>query len=338
MNSCLRCSGLSSVFKFFCVFVLVTLILVLTGQYESVLEPPRVPQPTISAVSDQENAYVFYATDNTYACSVLVNVHILRKTHETKRRIIVLVSKDVSSKYHSSFKSLSAEVIQRKPMGLHPEANKDYKNSLLKLEAFRLPEIDPSLKRLLVVEGDQLVLKDLDHLFDLPPADIYAPRAYWARDELFSSTLMLIQPTPEMWNDIKEMIPNLQPNQLEMDVINDIFSGKAAPIPESYVVLNSHWSEWTLPPWFTPSASVTTSEAAGVTPTPSAKPSNEELDELSLQAHIVHFSAEIGKPWDYDVWQVGELEFNAHQVLLLQWQEWRVRALALCPAGVIDHV
>lgn len=223
-------------------------------------------------------------------------------------------------------------------MRLHPEANKNFKNSLLKLEAFRLPEIDSSLKRLLVVEGDQLVLKDLDHLFDLPPADIYAPRAYWLREESFSSTIMLIQPTPEMWHDIEEMVPNLQPNQLEMDVVNDIFSEKAAPIPESYVVLNSHWSEWTLPSWFTPSASVTTSDTAGPMSTPSAKPSNEELDELSLQAHVVHFSAEIGKPWDYDVWQVGELEFNAHPVLLLQWEEWRVRALALCPAGVIDHV
>ncbi|KAF4463473.1 alphaN-acetylglucosamine transferase [Fusarium albosuccineum] len=342
MRSCLYSPGKPSILKFLGVLIVLTLLLAASRQYGSSIEQPPPPQSALTTAINQanakvnENAYVFYATNDAYACSVLVNIHILRKTYESKHRMLIFVSKDVSSKYRSAFKSLSAEVIQEKPMDLHAESNPEYHGCLLKLAAFRMHEIDPSLKRLLIVEADQLVLKNLDHLFDLPPADIYAPKAYWLSEGRFSSTLMLVQPKPEMWKDIQEMVPYLQPNQYEADVVNDIFAGEVVDLADSYVVLNDHWSEWSLPPWFTPGGSAT-EDAAPASAIPSQKPTNQELDELSLQSHVIHFSA-VGKPWTHDLWEVGELEFEAHEVLHLQWEEWRVRALTLCPAGVIDHL
>ncbi|KAF4984318.1 hypothetical protein FZEAL_469 [Fusarium zealandicum] len=330
---CFRCSR-PGFLKFSALFTLFAVLLVLGGHYGRFFEPTLEQQLKAGTISDRANAYVFYATEDDYACSVLVNIDILRNSHETKHRIIVLVSNGVSSKYRSAFRALNAEVIREKPMQLHPESNGHYRDCLLKLAAFRMHEIDPTLRRVLVLDSDQLILKDLDHLFDLPSANLYAPTAYWLDDSYLSSTLMLIQPTAELWEEMQEAIRNLTPNQYDMDIVNDVLGEEAARLPDSYIILNNHWEDWTLPPWFTPSATATADSASA---NPSQAASIQDLDDLSHQAHVIHFTA-AGKPWSRDLWTVGELKPYAHEVLLLQWQEWRIRALQLCPAGVIDHL
>ncbi|KAH6986974.1 alphaN-acetylglucosamine transferase [Ilyonectria destructans] len=279
------------------------------------------------------NAYIFYAAQDAYACSVLVNIHLLKTVHHSKHRIIVLVSKDVSSKYRSSFKTLGAEVVREKPMPLHPASSEYYRGCLLKLSAFRMHEIDSSLNRVVVLDADQLILKNLDHLFDLPQADLVAPRAYWLDDSFLSSTLMLIQPTSKLWSQIQQTVATLPPHQYDMDVINALFGDLAVRLPGSYIVLNNHWEDWTLPPWFTPK--VAASDSAP--PEPSQPASAEDLNDLLAQSYVIHFTA-VGKPWKYDIWTVSELKPNVHQLLLRQWEEWRLIALEVCPKGLLDHL
>lgn len=295
----------------------------------------------LGSISSTKHAYVFYATLDEYACSVLVNIQLLRLVHHSKLRIIVLVSDGVSHEYHTKFKSLDAEVVVEKPLALHPESVEYYRDCLLKLAAYRMHEMELSapVQRVLVLDSDQLILKNLDHLFDLPSADVYAPRAYWIEKEdkkpFLSSTLMLIQPNPELWKQIQDTVATLPAHQYDMDIVNSLFGDQALLLPDSYVVLNSHWEDHKVPLWFTPE----NGEPAGnVTEGDTSRPaSNEELNALYDQSHVIHFTA-VGKPWSMDLWTVNELKPGAHPVLLIQWEEWRVRANLLCAKGLVDTV
>ncbi|KPM44440.1 hypothetical protein AK830_g2069 [Neonectria ditissima] len=316
------------VYKFLGIFACVVLLLLSVRKYGPTIQGPQTPAATIT-----DSAYVFYATQDSYACSVLVNTHLLKMVHHSNHRIVVFLSKDVSAKYHRSLKALGVEVIKEQPMPLHSNSNDYYRGCLLKLAAFRMHEIDPSLRRLVVLDADQLILRSLDKVFDLPPADFYAPSAYWIDDSFLSSTIMLIQPNAELWTKIQQTVASLPPHQYDMDVVNALFGDDAPRLPGSYVALNNHWEDWTLPPWFESKSTAAPSPSPG----PSKRASDKDLEDLYVQTYVVHFTA-MGKPWKYDVWSMNELKPNAHYILLRQWQEWRSTALAVCPSGFIDYV
>jgi len=128
-------------------------------------------------------AYVFYATQDTYACSVLVNIHQLQDTHKTPYRIFVLITKDISANYISALSSTGATLSLQIPPALREgtEGNVYYKDCLLKLFGFKMHHIDPSLEKVIVLDSDQLIVKPLDHLFHMDDLDVdlAAPRAYW---------------------------------------------------------------------------------------------------------------------------------------------------------------
>lgn len=276
-------------------------------------------------------AFVFYATQDTYACSALVNIHLLKDVHKTNHRIVVLVSKDVSSKYRSAFKTLGAEVHKEKPLPLHESSSDYYRGCLLKLAAFGMREIVPSLQRVVVLDSDQLILKSLDHLFELPPADLYAPVAYWLDDSFLSSTLMVIQPSEGLWGEIRQTVATLPPQQYDMDIVNSLFGQRAKKLPDSYVVLNTHWEEWNLPAWFQPG------EPRDSEPDSGRNASRRDLDRLYVQSHVAHFTAG-GKPWSRNMYVVGEFKGHAHPAYLVMWEKWRIGALNFCPPGVVDNL
>ncbi|KAH6867684.1 nucleotide-diphospho-sugar transferase, partial [Thelonectria olida] len=319
--------------KFLGLLACLTLFLILIREYGSFPQSTMEARPEAPSTTGSANAYVFYAAQDAYACSVLVNIHLLKTIHHSDHRIVVLVSEDVSSEYCSSFKSLGAEVVEEKPMPLHPDSIEYYRGCLLKLGAFRMHQIDPSLRRVLVLDADQLILKSLDHLFDLPPADLYAPRAYWIDNSCLSSTLMLIQPAPKLWSQIQQTVATLPPHHYDMDIVNALFGDLASRLPGSYIVLNSHWEDRNLPSWFAPRVIASNSAS----PVRSQPASDQNLEDLYIQAYVIHFTA-VGKPWTYDIWSVNESRPHAHQLLLRQWERWRILALAVCPTGVIDHV
>ncbi|KAK7423690.1 hypothetical protein QQX98_000880 [Neonectria punicea] len=317
-----------SIYKLLGIFACLVLLLLSFRKYGPTQSRPQAPTATIT-----DSAYVFYATQDNYACSVLVNAHLLKTVHHSAHRIVALLSKDVSSKYHSSLKALGVEVVKEQPMPLNSNSSDYYRGCLLKLAAFRMHEIAPSLRRVLVLDADQLILRSLDHLFGLPPADLYAPRAYWIDESFLSSTLMLIQPTAKLWTEIQQTVATLPPHQYDMDIVNALFGDDATRLPGSYVALNNHWEDWSLPSWFESKAIAAPSPSPG----PSQPASEKDLEDLYIQTYVVHFTA-MGKPWKYDVWSVNELKPNAHYIMLRQWQEWRATAMTVCPSGFIDNV
>ena len=196
-------------------------------------------------------AYVFYATQPDYACSVLVNIDRLQSLFNTTHRIIVLVRPDLGSSYLTALTRLNATVIPYSPPELRDEQIGYYHDVLLKLVAFRLHHYIPSLKRILVLDSDQLILQSLDHVFDLPPVDVAAPRAYWAQEGTgFTSTFLLVTLSDRLWDRMTQELGAIKPNVFDMDLVNKMFKQTVLMLPGDYATLNSHWETNDIPSWW----------------------------------------------------------------------------------------
>jgi hypothetical protein len=132
-----------------------------------------------------------------------------------------------------------------------------YADCLLKLVAFNIHTVAPDLKRVLVLDSDQLILKNLDSLFEqLPNVDIAATRAYWIAKDFLSATFMMIEPSDRLWKLVSGALSDLEYNQFDMDLVNNVFGDTAMVLSGEYATLNSHWEEWTLPNWYHPASDI----------------------------------------------------------------------------------
>lgn len=199
-------------------------------------------------------AYVFYATENNYACSALVNIYRLTKILHTKIAIHVLATQRVSEEYISAMKAAGAVVHIRSPPPMPENAVPYYQDCLLKLRAFQMHKLSPGLTRVLAFDADQLIMKNLDHLFfDLPVVDLAAPRAYWLNPYWISSTFVLITPSDRLWDTIDTAIQQnlnaVDHVRYDMDIVNDVLGDTVMLLGGEYVCINSHWEDWNLPRW-----------------------------------------------------------------------------------------
>ncbi|KAJ4153082.1 hypothetical protein LMH87_009587 [Akanthomyces muscarius] len=279
------------------------------------------------------NAYVFYATEDVYACSVLVNIHRLRHMYHTKHRILVFVSSGVSKEYLTRFTDLEAKVILETPPPLSAGSSPYYKDCLLKLVPFRVYELDRYIQRCLILDSDQLIMQNLDAIFQSASTDIAAAPAYWISNDTLSSTCMLVEPSRKLWEQVQTSIASILPGQYDMDIINDMFRDNAHRLPGSYITINSHWEDRNVPKWF--------DIEAGVVPFPdgqlSRPASDDELEDLYRRAYIIHFFA-IGKPWMRTTEEARRSRPKSHPILFKQWEEWRQNASQLCYSNVVQVI
>ncbi|TKA77566.1 hypothetical protein B0A55_06637 [Friedmanniomyces simplex] len=199
------------------------------------------------------HAYVFYATSDPYACSVLVNIHCLRNLLNSTLPIHVLASSDVTEPYMAAFRTANATVhVEQAPALKNPAAGY-YQDCMLKLLAFKMQLLDPTLKRVLAFDSDQLILRNLDHLFTgLPAVDLAAPRAYWLAKDFLASTFLMINLSDRLWRTVKSALDKVEFNKFDMDLINDLLGDSVMMLSGEYVTLNSHWEDWNLPRWYHP--------------------------------------------------------------------------------------
>ncbi|PNS20954.1 hypothetical protein CAC42_2885 [Sphaceloma murrayae] len=212
-----------------------------------------VPVMGDPAAANSPYAFVFYATEDAYACGVLINIDRLQKGFKTKYRIFVLITRDLSKSYRDALASRNVTVSLQNPPKMPASAAQYYVNCLVKLYTFKMHHIDPSLRRVLVIDSDQLILQNLDHLFTgLPEVDLAAPRAYWIDKgtNVLSSTFMLINLSERLWGRIDAAMKHIGPDKYDMDIINDELGDTALVLPGKYVTINSHWETWELPKWY----------------------------------------------------------------------------------------
>lgn len=73
----------------------------------------------------------------------------------------------------------------------------------------------------------------MDELFLLPPSAVAMPRAYWLdpKDRIFTSGLMLIQPSKYEFARIMDEISNVPFDMYDMEIMNKLYGDSALVIP-----------------------------------------------------------------------------------------------------------
>lgn len=98
-----------------------------------------------------------------------------------------------------------------------------YGDCLLQLLAFKLHRLSPGLKRVLAFDSDQLIMRNLDHLFTgLPAVDLASPRAYWLAKDFLASTFMIIDLSDRLWEAVNSALSSAGYNEFDMDIINNL--------------------------------------------------------------------------------------------------------------------
>ena len=123
-----------------------------------------------------------------------------------------------------------------------------HKDVMVKLRIFQLFEYD----RIIYMDTDMLVKKNLDHLFLLPDSShIAAPRVYFDPETHFCSCLMVFTPTEHMWKRIMSYYGEdgyvREKKLYDMDLLNREFVDEITNLPGIYELLTSHLesaAEW----------------------------------------------------------------------------------------------
>lgn len=331
------------------------------------IAPPRsqnADHPVPPDFSVSPFAYVFYATQDNYACSVLVNVYRLNNVFNTSHRIIVLVKPDLPSLYLTALTAQNATVIPYEPPPLADSNVPYYQDVLLKLVGFRLHHYIPSLKRVLILDSDQLILQSLDHVFGLPEVDIAAPRAYW-QSEGFTSAFILVSLSDRLWDKVSNSLFNIDHDVFDMDLVNKLFGKTLLVLPGDYATLNSHWETNDIPSWWQGDEPMQTFFPRPPKPAPLyvvtngtnhtltrsdreklARTSKENFERAKLKERrerledvlyqvvkdvkVLHFTA-VGKPWSYPASGIESIRPNAHPLLAEHFRSWRNAAREICP-------
>ncbi|KAI5358588.1 putative nucleotide-diphospho-sugar transferase, glucose N-acetyltransferase 1 [Septoria linicola] len=210
----------------------------------------KVQEATMRAEQERKSfAYSFYATNDIYACGVLVNI---QRLHELKAQyqVHVLVSPGVSQTYVTKLVGLGATIHVEDPPPLPGGSVGYYNDCLLKLLSFKLHQLNPGLKRVLAFDSDQLIMQNLDHLFTgVPAGSLAAPRAYWLAKDFLASTFMMIDLSDRLWTRVNQAFSNASINDFDMDIINKLLGNEVTMLPGLYCTLNSHWEDWNIPSW-----------------------------------------------------------------------------------------
>lgn len=175
-----------------------------------------------------------------------MNIHRLQDVLNTTLPIHVLVSTDVTSSLTKAVENMNATVYIQPPppLNLTSGGGGYYQDCLLKLLAFKLHVLNPDLKRVLIFDADQLIMKKLDHLFSgLPEVDLAAPRAYWLAKGFLASTFMMINLSDRLWSTVKNALSTVGYNKFDMDLINDLLGDEVMMLSGEYATLNSHWED-----------------------------------------------------------------------------------------------
>ncbi|CAK0732493.1 hypothetical protein CVIRNUC_000138 [Coccomyxa viridis] len=109
--------------------------------------------------------------------------------------------------------------------------------SLTKLHLFGLTQY----KRLIYMDADGLVLRNMDYLFSLPDAPVAMPRAYWLSQPRMCNALAVVQPSAQR---LEQLLQRARTHGgFDMDVMNDLYKGQCLVLPNEYIFLTGELRE-----------------------------------------------------------------------------------------------
>ncbi|CAK4122983.1 unnamed protein product [Aphanomyces euteiches] len=162
-------------------------------------------------------AYMLYATDDRTVWNAIIMARNIRKTGTPMSiPIVTLVSKTVSTDRIQRLRDLTS-----------------------KSSSWICGVNKRGYDRVIYLDSDAWVHRNLDHLFSLGDAILWAPRAYYLGEKLFfGSTLLVISPSNAAFQKIKDALAShAKQNYFDMDVLNDLWRLDCGYLPSHYVVL-----------------------------------------------------------------------------------------------------
>lgn len=239
-------------------------------------------------------AYVFYATNETYAIAVLVFVRMLRRLGIRNNADLVVLHLPLSRQVVAKMRDIG--IVTELVPELRHVNNRYYRDCLVKLRIFQLHEFE----RVIFADADAVPLKSLDSLFTIPfEGPIAAPAAYWLPQPFWTSALLVVRPSATDWQRIRRHFAFASEKCFyDMDIINSEFGSQIHTLPADVFCLNSEWEDIERPGYF------------------------GDFDDTYSRVSVVHFSA-LGKPWSYSLKQVRRLRPRAHPIFYELWEMWR---------------
>lgn len=219
-------------------------------------------------VSAERYAYLFFATSKNHACAVRSMIHQIKYLGTREADFVVISEEDTFFEKDVIVVGMDKDIISSN-VGY-------YKYSFQKFQAFKMTQYD----RIIWLDADSLIMRPIDHLFDLPAVSVAAPVANWENEMCVTSALMVITPSMEVWNTL--IFPNLHKyvNRADMNLLNEVYEhriGDNRILPEMLVLPSKYLTlttEFTYP-----------------------EPYNNDK-KLWNEVYVFHFSGAFGKPWN----------------------------------------
>lgn len=247
----------------------------------------------VSTTAKNRRAYVFYATNDTYAVAVLVFVRLLQRIGVRADTDLVVLHLPLSRSLVAKMQAIG--IVTRLVSELRYVHGWHYRDCLVKLRVFELNDYD----RVVYIDADAIPLKSLDYLFTLSFTEpVAAPIAYWLPQPFWGSHLLVVKPSAELWKRVRRHFASASAKRYyDMDIVNVEFAGGIHTLPAEVVCLNSEWEDVNQSSFF------------------------DDPDKAYAKVSVVHFSA-LGKPWSYSPEKVRRLRPNAHPVFYHLWETW----------------
>ncbi|EQC26478.1 hypothetical protein SDRG_15656 [Saprolegnia diclina VS20] len=221
------------------------------------------------------HAYMLYATNDITACNALIMAKNIRRLGTPAHiDIVVLATTTIASSTHAALAAGGLVVVPVEPW-MQPNAPHDtWSASLTKLRIFQERGYD----RVIYIDSDSWLERNLDHLFTLREAVFWAPRAYYQSNQPFvGSTLLVLTPSNALFAQLEVGIAAHPSDEwYDMDVLNIVWKDLYGMLPSHYVILNAH---------------INSNDTFGFA----------SADERRAMTYVHHFSemtnGRYGKPW-----------------------------------------
>ncbi|RQM20956.1 hypothetical protein B5M09_010792 [Aphanomyces astaci] len=212
----------------------------------AIVAPPSTTTTTASTpppLATPRVAYMLYATDARTVCNAVIMVHNIRHLGTPLSiPIVTLVSSSLPPQYTLYLQEAGAVVVPVEPWQqplVH--ISDEYAMSLTKLRIFEQRGYD----KVVYLDSDAVIQRNLDHLFHLGDAILWAPHAYYIGEQYaFGTTLLVVTPSDAAFAKLQHALETPpRPNYYDMDVLNDLWRLSCGYLPSHYVVLTPSLNE-----------------------------------------------------------------------------------------------
>lgn len=206
-------------------------------------------------------AFATYCTNSNYELGSRTVLLSARRTSTVNASLLLLHT----HKLTTGWTTLPIET--RRVEVPHTRKNHYYSDVLTKLLVFK----QTTYQRIVYVESDGIVMRDLSHLFRLTDP-LYIPHCRWCDPGFVTNVLMVLTPSNATWDRLERTM-RAKPTMMDMDVVNFELREDISRLSSRYAMLNSLFEDREPEAFY-----------------------GDTFDKVYDAALYFHFTA-VGKPW-----------------------------------------